>query len=125
MMNNNESFWVVNISKRDVSLRDLNLTIRARTSINLMDSKHYKYNLDQIKASVESGSIFRKSDKIKVRKIPPYIETSRVLLSKKPLYNCDKLRSQIVYEEKQFEELMISEEQLADDLAGLISGNDD
>jgi hypothetical protein len=118
------SFWVVNISKRDVSLRDLNLTIRSRASVNLMDPKHYRYTLEQIKKSVESGSIFNKRDKIKVRKIPPYIETSRILLSKNPLYNYDKVYSQVSYEEKHFEELLVSDEQLASDLADLISGDE-
>jgi hypothetical protein len=118
------SFWVVNISKMNVSLRDLNLTIKARASVNLMDSKHYNYTLEQLKKSVESGSIFNKRDKIKVRKVPPYIETSKIYLSKSPVYNYDKLYSNFSFEEKHFEELLVSDEQIASDLADLISGED-
>lgn len=70
---NNASFWVSNISSRNVTLADLALNIRAFTTVNLMDKKHYQYTLEQLIKSKTSGSIFNKRDKIKVRESAPII----------------------------------------------------
>ena len=66
-----QNFWITNISNRNVSLSDLNLTIKAYSSINLMDSKHYNYSIEQINKSVLNGSIYNKRNKIFVRKVAP------------------------------------------------------
>lgn len=68
----NHEFWVTNIARdRDVALGDLRVTVRAGKSINLLDSRHYCFNLDQLRLSAESGSIKKKSRFIKVRDLPP------------------------------------------------------
>lgn len=64
------SFWIVNISKKDVSLGDLNLTIKSRQNIDLLGG-NYRLTEDQIIKSAINGSIYNKRDKIKVRKVPP------------------------------------------------------
>lgn len=64
-------FWIANISSKDISLSDLRLTVRAYSSINLLDPKRYSYNLKQLQLSAASGSIFIKRKYIKVRKVPP------------------------------------------------------
>lgn len=115
-------FWVKNISKMNVSLQDLNITIPARTSMNLMDKKHFHYTLEQVEKSVESGSIFKKSDKIKIMKVPPpeKLPIKILELSKQPriiplrsLYKIEERH----YEELDFEEQITSEEQMAKEFA--------
>ena len=66
------SYWITNLSKTDVSLGDLCITVKALTSINLLDAKHYPYlTFDLIKKSETSGSLFKKRNKIVHRKFPP------------------------------------------------------
>ncbi len=68
---NKKEYWVTNICKKNVSLADLNLTIKSFTSVNLLDSKHYYYTFEELEKSRKNGSIFKKRDKIKVREFPP------------------------------------------------------
>lgn len=60
---NKNEFYVINISNRNVSLRDLYLTIPKYKKINLL-SKHYNYTLDQLIKSATSGSLYKKRNKI-------------------------------------------------------------
>ena len=72
MINPDNAFWITNISNRDVALSDLGLTIRSMTSINLMDRKHYPHLTQEVLTkSEQSGSLFKKSDKVKHRRVPP------------------------------------------------------
>jgi len=73
MKKEQSTFWVTNISNRNVSLADLNLTIKAFSSVNLLDSKHYYYTIEQLEKSKLEGSIFNKRNKIKVREVAPEI----------------------------------------------------
>ena len=79
-----EELWITNISQtQDISIGDLRLTIRQGQSINLLAKKkngtsHYSFSRKQIDASIESGSIFKKSNLIKVRKVPPIIFSTRM-----------------------------------------------
>lgn len=119
-------FWITNISKMNVSLRDLNLTVKARSSINLMDSKHYRYTLEQLQKSAESGSISRKSDKIKVCIVAPTIRHKRIELSKEPLDKVNNpLFSRATIVEEKFEELLDNDIEIASDIADLIAGTED
>lgn len=68
-----ESFWITNISKMNVSLADLNLTVKSFTSINLLDSRHYDYTKEQLDRSAKSGSLFAKRKMISVRNNAPKI----------------------------------------------------
>lgn len=68
------TFWITNISNRDVALADLNISIKSMTSVNLLDSKHYAHlTLEMLQKSEQSGSLFKKSDKLVHRKVPPYV----------------------------------------------------
>jgi len=113
---NNKEFWVTNISKMDVSLSDLNLTIRSFTTINLMDSKHYYFTSDQLYKSAESGSLFKKKDKIVVRKIAPKIEKKRVMLI---VGGAVPSRERSIYQikEEKFEELQVDDIKFAEENA--------
>jgi len=64
-------FWITNISKMNVSLADLNLTVKSFSSINLLDKRHYNYSLEQLEKSAKIGSIFKKSKLIAVRNNAP------------------------------------------------------
>lgn len=70
MKKDEKTFWLTNISDRNVMLADLNLQIKARSSVNLL-SRHYSLTEAQLAKSLESGSLFAKRDKIKKRLVPP------------------------------------------------------
>ncbi len=104
------SFWVTNMSPRNVTLADLALNIRAFSTVNLMDKRHYKYTLEQLLKSQESGSLFKKRDKIAVRNVPPpdpektripFVESAVLPTRQRSLYQI---------EDQEYEELKVSEE---------------
>lgn len=109
-MNKQPEFWIKNISKMNVSLSDLQLVVPTGRSWNLLDSKHFRYTLEQLEKSAQDGSIFKKSDKIKVRNVPPtelvkpgiYIASDPIEMQRNT-----KLRSLVTIEEKRYEELEI------------------
>lgn len=106
------TFWVANISNMNVSLADLNLTIKAYSSVNLMDTKHYQYKIEQLKKSVESGSIFKKRDKIIVRKIHPEVLKANIPLTRETFIPTRE-RSMLSIKEENYEELNVSDEEFA------------
>lgn len=99
------SFWITNISDRNVSLADLNLTIKAWSSINLLDKKHYSYSLEQLKKSAENGSLMLKRDKIAIRRLAPEVEKKNLSISQN--YIPDRSRSVMEIKYEQYEELDI------------------
>lgn len=108
--------WITNISKKNVTLRDLNMSIPAMRSINLI-SKNNRFNLELVERSISSGSIFAKRDKIKVRRVAPFDEKKVLEVSKEPLYTADNvLLSQVVIDNPHYEELSMSDEQFFDEL---------
>ena len=68
---NKKSFWITNLTKKDLRLGDLGISIKARSSINLLGN--YKLKPEQIYNSVINGSIARKVEihQLSIRKIPP------------------------------------------------------
>lgn len=108
MKKESPTFWVTNISPMNVSLADLNLTIKAYSSVNLLDKKHYQYTLEQLIKSVEAGSIFKKRDKIVVRKIAPEILKANVPLTRETFIPTRE-RSLLSIKEENYEELNLSE----------------
>lgn len=120
------TFWVTNISNRNVSLTDLALTVRARSSANLLDKKHYQYNLEQLQKSAESGSIFKKRDKIVVRKVAPEVLITNVPLTK-DMFIPTRERSTLVIKEEHYKELSVeanlSDEEFAKENAEMADTN--
>jgi hypothetical protein len=106
------SFWVTNISNRNVSLADLNVTIKAFSSVNLMDTKHYQYTLKQLEKSAKNGSLYKKKHFISVRKIEPIILKIDIPLLKET-YLTSRERSVLEIREENYEELALSDEQFA------------
>lgn len=117
--NKETEFWVSNISDRNVSLRDLGITLRSKSNVNLLDDKHWSFNLEQLQLSAESGSLKAKSNMLKVRiSAPEVLIKSGPQLSTMPRFIAQNTaRTKIVVEERVFEELNISDEQMANELS--------
>lgn len=115
-----QSFWVTNTSNRNVSLADLNLTIKAMSSVNLLDSKHYQYTMEQLQKSAASGSIAAKRDKIVVRKNAPNIEKKPLVPFDRETFIPSRERSVYSIKEEHYEELTISDDQYATENADLV-----
>lgn len=113
-----EAFWVTNISKRNVSLADLNLTIKAYSTVNLLDSRHYYYSLDQLKKSASSGSLFKKQKLVVVRQNAPVINKKTILVNKDAVIPTRE-RSLYKITEEFYEELNVSDEEFAKENAEL------
>jgi hypothetical protein len=113
---NGPSFWVTNLTPMNVSLADLNLTVKAFSSVNLLDKKHYSYTLEQLQKSAESGSLFNKRDRIAVRKIAPEILTANVPLLRETFIPTRE-RSVLAIKEENYEELNVTDEEFANENA--------
>ncbi len=110
-----KEFWIINVSKMDVSLADLNVTVRSHTSVNLLDSAHYQLTEEQIQFSLEKGSLHKKRDKIKVRLHAPIPEKPRLIEKAENFQR--PLRSGIETTAPKYEELDISDEKFAEELS--------
>jgi hypothetical protein len=102
------TFWVTNISCMNVSLADLNLTVKALSSANLLDKRHYQYTIDQLTKSFESGSIFKKRDKIVIRKLAPEVLKMNVPFSRETFIP-SRERSILTIKDEKYEELNVGE----------------
>lgn len=103
-------FWITNISNRNITLPDLNVTIKAYSSINLLDKKHYSYTIDELENSLTKGSIFKKRKIIFLRKNPPEMIKANIPLSSET-YIPSRERSVISIKETKYEELSMSDEE--------------
>lgn len=110
--NMKQVFWITNISNRNVSLADLNLTVKAFTSVNLLDKKHYNYSLEQLQASAGTGSLAKKKDKLVVRQLAPTIVKRNTSFDRDSIIPTRE-RSVYSIKEEYFEELAISDEDFA------------
>lgn len=110
-------FWVSNISDRNVSLSDLALVIRARTHVNLLDSRHYHFTQEQLQLSADSGSLFKKNNLLKVRKlIPPDPIIKKLEISNETIERRTSVYSNLEIVEPQIDELNVSETEFIDQL---------
>lgn len=118
-MKNKDTFWITNFSNTNISLSDLALTVRAMSTVNLLDRKHYSYTREQLEKSAESGSLFKKKNKISVRKVAPdAIDTNKILFNRdNPL--ASRERSVLSIKEAHYEELHVSDDQYAAENAEL------
>lgn len=109
-------FWVTNISKMNVSLGDLNLTIKAYSTVNLLDTRHYHYTIEQLKKSAESGSLYKKRDKIFLRESAPETNAQRIPYVEEAIIP-PRDRSVFQIEQQEYEELNLSDEEFAEENA--------
>lgn len=106
-----KTFWITNFSNRNVTLSDLYISVPAMSSVNLLDRKHYSFTEEQVRKSAESGSIFKKRDKIAVRKVPPQmIPRAKIAIDPHAIIPS---RTVSIYEIKQehYEELNVGEDE--------------
>lgn len=106
------AFWVTNLTNMNVSLADLDLTIKAFSSVNLLDSRHYDFTLEQLEKSYASGSLYKKRDRIVRRKIEPEILQANLPLIKETFIPTRE-RSVLEIKETKYEELEITDEEFA------------
>lgn len=111
------SFWVTNLSNRNVSLSDLNLTIKSFTTVNLMDTRHYQYTVEQLQKSAAAGSLFRKRDKLVVRKVAPPLPKKDERPIDRGTAIPSRERSILVINEEKYDELQVSDEEFASENA--------
>lgn len=114
-----DQFWITNISNKNVSLRDLALTVPGVKNgnprhMNLLDSRHFHYTAEQLEESATSGSLFAKSNLIKIRKVVPMVKVKPGLYVLNEPRNTP-LRSQVVIVEKKLEDLVNDDEALMSD----------
>jgi hypothetical protein len=83
-----------------------------------MDTKHYKYTIEQLNASVKNGSLYKKSNKIVVRKVAPEIKKSNVPSMVDAIIP-SREKSIFKINQEKYEELSISDEEFAKENADL------
>lgn len=110
-----KEFWIKNISRRNVSLRDLNLTVPIGKTFNLLNARRFPYlNEALILESYASGSLYKKRDKVIKCNAPSpiqhHLEMSTVPMIVRPI-------SVVKVEEKVYEELILSDEKMADEFS--------
>lgn len=118
-MKNKETFWITNFSNMNVSLSDLNVTIKAFSSVNLLDEKHYNLTKDQLIKSAQEGSLFKKRDKINIRKVPPENTKVEILFNQNGIIP-SRQRSGLVIKEDKFDELNVGDLDYASEVADLV-----
>lgn len=102
---------MTNTSPRNVTLADLALNIKAFSTVNLLDKKHYNYTLDQLLKSQSEGSLFHKRDKIVVRKLAPQKNTNQNQMPvQRDATIPDRQRSLYKVNDKEYEELKVTDE---------------
>lgn len=106
-MNNRSvpTYWVTNRSNRNVTLADLALNIKAMTTINLLDEKHYHYTIEQLEHSRLSGSIFKKGAMVSVRDVPPPKQERNSIAIVRDAIFPSKERSIFVINQTEYDEL--------------------
>lgn len=119
MVENGQEFWITNISDRNVSLSDLNISIKPKCSVNLLDKKHYHFTLEQIVNSVESGSIYKKRDKLFVRKVRPVQSEKKSIIYDPKATRPSIYKSAVKVQEQIYDELILSDEDFAKENADL------
>lgn len=108
MKNTDKTFWVMNVSKRDVSLSDLNISIKAMTSVNLL-SKHYHFTEEMLEKSITCGSMFAKKDKIWKRTYPPGQQVQQSPILSKNILIPSRERSIVQIKIENHEELNLND----------------
>ena len=115
-----KEIWITNISKRNVMLGDIRFCIPKGKSYNLL-SKNFDLSEEDIIKSCESGSIFKKRDKIKVRHKAPEVFKNEMPIEEYrnvPFWLASSgVRFENVAEQPKFDELNFSDEDFAAEMA--------
>lgn len=120
---NENKFYIINLTNRDLKIQDLNYTLKAHASVNLLGLKGVSYTIQQLEASAANGSLFKKKDSVK---ITSSINTTKAKLKEAyglPWPNRKRVGGQAV-DPAEFEEIplfdespFISDEKFADEFS--------
>jgi len=113
---NEPEFWVTNVSKKNVTLGDLALSIPRGRSYNLLDSRNFDYTEEQLVKSAESGSLWVKRHLIKMG-IQPREEPKDEgpTISKQPIQI--RKASAVKLEEPEYSDWLYSDEEFAHEMS--------
>ncbi len=105
-----QEFWVTNFSLRNVTLADLAINIKTFSTVNLLDKRHYHLTIEQLTASMTSGSLFKKRNKLIIRQSapPPVIPDKIPMLMQTVIPS--RGTSVLEIEHKEYDELKIANE---------------
>lgn len=107
-------FWITNISKKMITLEDLNVDIYPMRTLNLLDKKHYKFTNEQLNKSALSGSLYKKQKYVIIRQIPPGETQEPMLPLDRNTTIPTRQRSAVKVEEIKYEELNLPDEEYAE-----------
>lgn len=107
MKKDRKTFWVTNISSRNVTLSDLNISIKAMSSVDLLSNNHH-LSEETLEKSLNSGSLFIKKDKIIKRLVPPADVKSNNLNINSNAVIPSRQRSVLEIKIEEYEELKLS-----------------
>lgn len=119
-MKRTDEFWLTNISERNVMISDLNITIKARSTVNLLDKRRYSFTQEQLEKSLENGSLKAKSHLVVKRLVPPGTPMEYKIQVDKSAVVPDKMRSVVEIKEENYEELQLTDEQFAEEMADTV-----
>ncbi len=113
------AFWIINISKVSVMLSDLNFNIKPGQYCNLLDPKHFHYTYEQLVKSSESGSLFKKKDKVAIcgEEKPSFKKKETREMSTIPAVK--PVRSVVRVFEPDYDALLFSDEHYAQEISEL------
>lgn len=116
-----KEFWLINISNKNVTIADLNISIPANSNVNLL-SNHYHLTEEQLEKSLACGSLYSKRDKIYKRIVPPAeLKKEQTAIDREAVLN---KHGKSIYEIviPKYEELEVTDDQLAEQNADLELG---
>lgn len=114
MTKETKTFWVTNISNRNVTLSDLLVTIPAGKSVDLLSRGYPHLSESMLENSLKSGSLFIKRDKVVKRILPPNAINKYLFNIDENAFLPNQPRSLLEIKEDKYEELEISDEEFAE-----------
>src|SRR5690606_8325294 len=113
--------WITNINyKKDIKIDDLGLVIPSGQSKNLLSNNCKDITIEQIEKSLENGSLFKKSNYLKVRQVAPVVPGPTIKASTdyrivSPT-RFPGLRTNITIEEREYEDLDFEDSNSTDEM---------
>lgn len=114
-----KELWITNVTKKDIFIYDLNFTVKALTSINILDPRH-RLTEDMVNKSFEQGSLSKKKHEI-IRRVSAPDVTKLNFIPISQNFRPSSERG-IRYDrslEPNYEELDITDEQFAEEYADM------
>lgn len=110
---NQDSLWVVNITKRNISVPDLGCHIPAMRNVDLLDKRNYLCTRQQVETSLATGDLSKRRDAIVVRAVPPTAVVAEWIPQDRAAIYPIRQRPATPIEKVHYDELELSDEQFA------------